>query len=234
MTSFHPSDDQGNPKTYFIAGFQSYFTANVKNVANETLPLLIAINAYDKYDRPFGFSIMQGMLAPNATATLIGPILIPEEAANGTAAAYANVFSSWPRNGGFPYYPEQDTTFQIVDGSLESSQVPSQTDVDFQANYNLTFKLPTYEGLGNYSVYATSHYKVQEASGETLFLATLLGDFDGSGKVDGFDWAMFSLAYGSRPGWPNWLPEADFDNDEKIGPFDFAVFGLNFGKSIYR
>ena len=59
---------------------------------------------------------------------------------------------------------------------------------------------------------------------------SLPGDADGSGKVDGYDLWVLGLAYNSRPGDPNWLPDADFDNSGKVDAYDLWVLVNNYGK----
>lgn len=59
------------------------------------------------------------------------------------------------------------------------------------------------------------------------------GDVDGNCMVDSAD-LIFGLApaYGSKPGDPNWNPNADFDGDGIVGSEDL-IFGLapNYGKT---
>jgi len=170
ITSFYPSDDTGNPKSFFAAGFPAYFTVEVTNLSNETLPLLITVNTFDKYNSPFGYTQSQGNIGPGTMAMFLGSIQIPADIANGTAMAYANVYSQWPRKGGIPYCPEESTGFQIFDGITGSPPPPSPPPT-FQADYNMTFRLPQTGGLVNWEVYTTAQYKVQTGQAQTKFIA---------------------------------------------------------------
>jgi hypothetical protein len=69
-------------------------------------------------------------------------------------------------------------------------------------------------------------------TGGIINVCVYAGDFDNSGRVGPFDFAVFSACYGSTPSKPNWYPNADLLEDDKIGPGDFAVFAHNFGKHV--
>ena len=64
------------------------------------------------------------------------------------------------------------------------------------------------------------------------FSNKILGDIDGDGDVDKFDFGAFALAFGSEKGEPRYNPEADLDHDGDIDGFDFGTFALNFGRQI--
>lgn len=59
----------------------------------------------------------------------------------------------------------------------------------------------------------------------------LQGDLDGSGRVDGFDLGSLGLAFGSRPGDPNWNPGVDLNGDGVVDGSDLTLLGVNFGKT---
>jgi len=60
---------------------------------------------------------------------------------------------------------------------------------------------------------------------------TLWGDLDSSNRVDGFDLGRLGLAFGSRPGDPNWDPDADLNGDGIVDGADLAILVENFGKT---
>ncbi len=59
--------------------------------------------------------------------------------------------------------------------------------------------------------------------------AGCIGDLDGDGDTDVFDFGIFGPAFGTSLGDPGYLPEADFDNNDTIDVFDFGIFGPDFG-----
>jgi len=231
ILTFYPSDQYGNPKNTFTVNYQAYFTTRVQNLKNETLPILIVINVLDRYDTPIGFTICQTSIYRLSELLFIGPVLIRDYAFNGTAKAYINIFSEWPRNWGIPYCREESVTFQIINGVTKTPLfIPSDNPI--KAQYNLTLRLPLSTGKGNYTIYATSTYKVQNAYNTTTLQARLICDFNNDGKVGPYDFTIFALSYGSTQKDPNWLPEADYDKNQKIGPYDFTVLAINYGKYV--
>ncbi|HLF85742.1 MAG TPA: PA14 domain-containing protein, partial [Nitrospiria bacterium] len=54
-------------------------------------------------------------------------------------------------------------------------------------------------------------------------------DLDGSGRVDGFDLGRIGMAFVSKPGDPNWNPDADFNGDGFVDESDLTLFGHDFG-----
>jgi len=63
-------------------------------------------------------------------------------------------------------------------------------------------------------------------------LVTVLGDIDGDGDVDRYDYGIFAGAYGTSEGDPNYVPEADLDGDGDIDRYDYGTFAGNYGRSI--
>ncbi len=63
----------------------------------------------------------------------------------------------------------------------------------------------------------------------TLYLP---GDVNGDGRVDIEDLVLFSRAFGSRKGDPNYDPRADFNNDGVLDGLDLILLAYNWGRSI--
>ena len=59
----------------------------------------------------------------------------------------------------------------------------------------------------------------------------LPGDINNDGTVDIFDCVVVALAFGSKPGDPNWNPVADINNDNIVDIFDIVVVALHFGET---
>jgi len=61
---------------------------------------------------------------------------------------------------------------------------------------------------------------------------TLLGDTDGDGDVDMFDFGAFAQAYATSAGEPGYHARCDLDLDGDVDMFDFGIFAGNYGASI--
>jgi len=66
---------------------------------------------------------------------------------------------------------------------------------------------------------------------EIDILLTLRGDINGDRKVDLFDAVMVLVAYGSKPGSPNWDPRVDLIKDNKINIYDAVTVCVQYGKT---
>ena len=174
IINFYPSDEYGNPTSGFTAGYQAYFTITVQNLKDENLPILIVINVFDMYKTIIGFTIFQGTIFKSSQIMFIGPVLIQKSAFSGTATAYVNIFSDWPKNQGIPYYPEKAVNFQITGGSTGTPPTFPPSNQVFSAQFNITFRLPPTGGLAKWEVYATTAYKIQTAITKASFVAANL------------------------------------------------------------
>jgi len=70
---------------------------------------------------------------------------------------------------------------------------------------------------GNYDIW----YKVK-----------ILGDVNGDGSVDVYDALSVRVAYGSKPGDPNWNPDADLFEDKVIDIYDALIVRSYFGVTL--
>jgi parallel beta-helix repeat protein len=172
VLNFYPSDEFGNPQSGFWSGFPGYVTVEVSSHSNETLPMLLTVDIFDKYNSSFGISIRQSTILPQTfNQTSILSLSLSSQLPNGTVNAYLSVLSDWPRNGGYPYCPEQATSFQFLGGS---TTVPPSFPPNIQndtSNFNLTFKLPNSGGLAKWTIYASTFYKAQHLQAQKQFAA---------------------------------------------------------------
>jgi parallel beta-helix repeat protein len=56
------------------------------------------------------------------------------------------------------------------------------------------------------------------------------GDINGDLKVSLADLVLLANAYGSKPGAPNWNPDADIDGNGAVGLSDLVILALDYGK----
>ena len=91
---------------------------------------------------------------------------------------------------------------------------------------------------GNYTISATAATipgEIDTADNtytDGWILVTILGDVDGNFKVNILDISIIARAYQSKPGDPNWNPNADLDNNNIINILDIAKAAVNYGKKI--
>lgn len=60
----------------------------------------------------------------------------------------------------------------------------------------------------------------------------LVGDINGDGSVDIFDVVILAKAFGTKPGDPNWNPNADLNSDGQVDIFDVVTIAKNFGQTL--
>ncbi len=124
------------------------------------------------------------------------------------------------------------TTFTIGTGS---TFLAGGTSKVFSFSWNASAASP-----GRYTIVASVPLMPGETIGagmdNTLQYKTLNilypGDLNKDGTVNIIDAGMMGAAYNSRPGYPNWNPDADIDHNLWVNIIDFGILGANYGKSI--
>lgn len=225
-------DQIGKPVDNFKKGAPlGYFYVATKNIGNETLSPLATLNFYQN-SYPFlveGGGIQN--LHPGDPWSFLTTFTIPEWVTIGNVTVYINVFSDFPRSGGYPYCQEKIASFEIVD----PSDPPTETTVSSlttNENYNITFQVPPDAKCGNYTVNVSAYYADQLATSNTTFIVKLAGDADGDCRVGYKDFGLLAAAYGSEPEDPNWNPNCDFDGDNRIGYKDFGLLAAFYGREV--
>jgi hypothetical protein len=214
-----PTDQYGNPKYSFQEGQDAGFNVTVRNNSGSTCPVVVTINVFFSNGLPFALQpVVNTTLQPGQLwSTVTWPVNIPVSSVVGQAMVCASVFNDYPKNNGLPYSPEMSATFNIVSGIPgQVSQASTSGTFNFTVPLMSTSSLPIM--LGNYTVYAMTHYGYSFASAHTIFTLKLFGDFSGDGKIDMKDVAVVARAFGSHPGSPNWNPAADLTGPVPLVP----------------
>lgn len=223
-----PCNKSLHPKNEFERGTLAYFNVTVKNNDIEIRQALITITVYDESQVPLGtVGLFEGPIVDNSTLTVYGCVPIPETATVGNATVYANAYSGWPRIAGKPYCPEKSKTFKIVNGDGDSFQPPEEQS--FEGNYDTPLKLSFFAQVGNYTVYVTTIYQGYAVVNFTTFEATVLGDANGDGMVDGTDLSMLGMAWLTTTEDPNYDERCDFDKDGTVDGLDLGILGFSWG-----
>jgi len=222
LLSVTPTDFYGNPKYSFQPGQDAGFNVTLRNNAFTPYPVVVTINLFFSNGLPFVLQpVINTTLQPGQVLSAVTwPVNIPANSVVGQAMVFASVFGDYPKNNGWPYSPEQSAAFNITSGT--PAKTPQTSPL---GTFNLTVPLTSTSSvpiwLGNYTVYAMTHYGYSLASAQTVFSVKLVGDMNGDGKIDMKDVAAVARAFGSRPGDPKWNPAADL-----TGPIPFVPDGI--------
>ena len=73
--------------------------------------------------------------------------------------------------------------------------------------------------------------KLTEDMAITEITSVITGDLNVDGRVDIYDVGIVAIAFGSKPGDPDWNPIANLNNDSIIDIFDVVTVATNFGKT---
>ena len=90
---------------------------------------------------------------------------------------------------------------------------------------------PTYYEHVENETHYTLCFSFSHSTVEIDILQTIRGDVNGDRGVDLFDAVMVLVAYGSKPGSPNWDPRVDLIKDDKINIYDAVVVCVQYGKT---
>ena len=91
--------------------------------------------------------------------------------------------------------------------------------------------------VGNYTIKAQASSLLNEYNTtdntfiDGIIQIKILGDINGDGFVDRYDFGILAGAYGSSEGDSNYVLDADLDDDGDVDRYDFGIFAANYGTS---
>jgi hypothetical protein len=226
ILDIYTCDSYGVPKTTFNPGTFAYANLTIKNTDNyNTYPIKAGIYIQSSANTPLLAFYPLGMELPEGqTVSILFSIPIPSDAPQGEAKIFASLFTDTPKNMGYPHCPEKTATFYI---KTTTPSMPPQPQYS-----NITLKLPDKNvKLGNYTIYAVTHYLIQTKMEIKAFKVDLIGDIVKDGKIDARDVTACILLFGTTPQSPNWNPDADVNKDKIVNARDVSFLILNFGKT---
>ncbi len=149
-----------------------------------------------------------------------------------TVTVQISNLGDFPENISYSVQAVNTTTFNIASSWALFSSGLSKT---YTFSWNATLATP-----GLYTIVASLAPIAGETIGarmdDTLRFKSLgivyPGDLDLSGHVNILDASIFGVAWQSRPGMPNWNPDADIVYNGMVDILDASVFGANWQKSI--
>jgi len=221
VVSIIPCDGSGNPKNNFDRKTFAYFQATVRNNGITSRRALVVINIYDVDLTPIGIAWEQTVLPPEGETMLMPGIYIYEWVSTGTALAYANAYTDWPKNEGCPYSPEKSTNFTIATATLSYSAQPTFQN---SGNYEATLRIPPEEApySGTYFVAVSAFSAGWKAFQNTTFTVEyqVPADFDLNHEIDIYDVVKVTAIYGTKSGEPGWNPQVDLEPNGEIDIHD--------------
>lgn len=231
-------DINGNPVTNAKRGSTYYIWLVYKNNEDRPVKAALCFTIMDPNNSPLFAHMMFLGDVPAGGPWLAGyQWTVPSDAATGTATVYGNAYTDDPKNGGTPHSPEKSSTFNIVTTtSAMSSEVqttaPAQNITQASGSYQLIYKIPNKGArLGNYTVYANVFHLGYKSTSTTTYEVILVGDINGDLYINVKDATLLGMAFGSKPGDPNWDERCDLNHDGFVNIKDAVMLNINFGNS---
>lgn len=249
IVDFYSCDRSGNFQWYFEVGSKVYFNLTIRNHLSDPKNVSISVCLFDELLDPIGGEFFDTTVPSNGSEYYIIDLTIPLWAHVGMRAfAYANIFE-----GRVAIVPEKNTNFCIsvectdvtvhvqdlwrnpvfaqVSIWRDGGRIVAKGYTDDLGNFN-TSLIP-----GDYATKATNkmgsnssthHFDVPD----TIYVVTVFSaDVNDDGIVDIVDIVLCALAFGSKPGNPNWNPYADLNQDGKVTITDIVMIAVHFGET---
>jgi hypothetical protein len=242
-----PCDQNGIPKDTFKREVEdAHVNITVKNNDVVSHEVLITVCTYDNDSSPIikdaETSSIRETIPPNGTIQFKPLIPIYSWVSTGFAAFHANVYTDWPKNGGYPYTAEKSATFRIVPksgGASASSEYQQSATSESDAPYNMTFRLPpsaVYGApFGEYSINVSAYALGYRGHSSRTFSREFQidGDVNFDHGVGILDLVLVTSIYGLQGGSGShlWDPARDVQPNGKIDILDVVVITSKYGQT---
>lgn len=226
-----PSAQGGTPQNNFHVHSIAFFVVTIRNSATRSYNGVLMVNVYDSSNASLGVAVMSANFAAGKTSIMIPEVAIQAIANSGQATVCASVFSDYVENGGVPLCLEGEAQFTIS-GSAQGT--PLSMDQPARGSYGTALRIhysPQSNSTGNYTAYAAVSYMGNGATKSAQIQMSLAGDLTKVGSVGLTDLVLLALAYGSKPGDPNWNSIADITKDGRISLNDLVLLAQNYGRN---
>lgn len=229
IVSLLPVDEYGVFQPSVGKGNNIWISMMVKNKAFATRDVYLSITILDSRLTPLCTETSIVTIPGQEQATFMPRVYIQKWAAEGTAFILANVYDSWPRDGGRPWCPEKLSNFDIEQssgGSLPSAPIQNGT---YEVNFVLRPDMMWGTCQVNASAWSPSAGGYTGSS-SVIFEYWLPGDFDKDDDVDVFDAVGLLIRYGSKEGDP--IYDELYDITEPYGQIsltDAVLMLLHYG-----
>jgi len=169
ITELYTCDTQGNPKDSFTLGSTAYYKIKWKNYSNDPQFVMIAIYIEYSNKAPLKAYFPFYEWTPAQTEqSLTTSFEIYGNSPLGVTTLYASLLSQTPKEDGYPYCPEKNTTF-LIKSLIGDSEILSSTVTPLTTpNFNMTFSL-LYAQPGTYYVYGATAYNRDQVSNSLTF-----------------------------------------------------------------
>jgi hypothetical protein len=116
-------------------------------------------------------------------------------------------------------------------GTLSINGLAAKTSIVLIFTWNTTgFAKNKYTISACASVVPDETYIADNTFIDGTVKVTIPGDVDGNGSVQLADLVTVAKAYGSKPGDPNWNPNADVDGNTVVGLSDLVIVAKHYGQ----
>jgi hypothetical protein len=133
-----------------------------------------------------------------------------------------------------PFNYSINATLRVAGLTMESPLVPANGN----GSLGIVYFTSRMQSVNDSCVFELIHVELKTAAHQSIPFDIVNGEYDyvrhrgevdNDTKVDVKDVYLVAKAFGSRPGDPNWNPQADLNNDGKIDIRDFVEVCMNFG-----